>query len=325
MRVLLTGGAGFIGSNLALALNARGIDDLVIVDNLKPPGKHMNLGRVRFADFIDKGDLPARLQGLGRFDAILHQGACSSTTETDGAYMMRNNYEFSRLLLEFALAARTPFLYASSASVYGEGEAGFVETPACERPLNVYAFSKWAFDNHVRRVLPRAESQVVGLRYFNVYGPQENHKGSMASVAFHMFESWKTSGVLKVFEGSEGFLRDFVHVDDVVRVNETFLSSGRSGLYNCGTGQARSFVELARAVASRLPGARIETIPFPAHLVGRYQKYTRADLARLRGAGCDAPWLSLEDGVSRYIDVLRSGGGLRSAPSAGRAPEEPAA
>jgi ADP-L-glycero-D-manno-heptose 6-epimerase len=308
--IIVTGGAGFIGSNLIAGLNRLGHEDILVVDNLSTAAKHLNLNRLAFSDYLDKEDLLDALDSLVEVEAIFHQGACSSTTETDGRYMMRNNYRYSRRLLDFALDRSVPFLYASSASVYGSGADGFAERPACEYPLNVYAFSKFSFDNHVRRVLPTARSQVLGLRYFNVYGPQENHKGAMASVAFHLFGQLQRGEEMTLFEGSDGFLRDFVHVDDAVAVNLHFLGSGVSGIYNCGTGQARSFEDVGRAMQTLAGRGELRTVPFPEHLVGKYQAYTRADLTALRAAGYAQPMTSLEDGLERYHEVLAATGGF---------------
>ena len=308
--IIVTGGAGFIGSNLIAGLNRAGHRDILVVDNLTNSAKHLNLNRVAFSDYLDKEDLFDALPDLGVVEAIFHQGACSSTTETDGRYMMRNNYEYSKRLLGYALRQCVPFLYASSASVYGDGHDGFAEQPQCEYPLNVYAFSKFSFDNYVRRVLPSADSQVLGLRYFNVYGPQENHKGSMASVAFHQFHQSKDGRSMRLFEGSEGFLRDFVFVDDAVDVNLHFLRTGASGIFNCGTGQARSFLDVGNTMRDLVGDADLEFIPFPDHLKGKYQAYTQADLAALRAAGYEQPFTSLEQGLARYHEVLGSTGGF---------------
>lgn len=302
---IVTGGAGFIGSNIVRGLNARGITDILVVDDLNQGDKHRNLAGLEFADYVDYRDFRARMVTFGKTEAIFHQGACSDTMQTDGRYMMDTNYEYSKELLTFALSRRAPFLYASSASVYGDGTQGFREEPACEQPLNVYAFSKCLFDRWVRRELPKAASQVVGLRYFNVYGPNEGHKARMASVALHFHQQAKAGGTLKLFAGSEHFRRDFIWVGDVVAVNLHFLHRPQvSGIFNCGTGQARSFLELARIVERLRPGSRIESVPFPEALRGKYQVYTQADVTRLRDAGFTAPFTSLEEGVERYLAAL---------------------
>lgn len=308
--IIVTGAAGFIGSNLVRGLNRRGVDDLVLVDSLENGEKHLGLNSLEFSDFIDIADFLEKLPALGKVDAILHQGACSDTMEPDGRYMLRTNYEYSKTLMEFALERRIPYLYASSASVYGNGDDGFRESPECEYPLNVYAFSKFLFDRWVRPRLAGAESQVVGLRYFNVYGPQENHKGRMASVVFHFHNQIRETGKLKIFEGSDGFRRDFVHVDDIVDLNLFFLDHPeKSGIFNAGTGRAESFLALAEATQRHYDGARIETIPFPEALVGKYQAYTQADLTQLREAGYENEFLTVEQGVERYVAVLQESEG----------------
>lgn len=309
--IIVTGGAGFIGSNLVRGLNRRGIDDVLIVDDLEQGDKHRGLGALDFRDFVDYrafGEDPARFAGA-RPEAIFHQGACSDTMVHDGRFMLEVNYEYSKKLLHFALE-RCPFLYASSAAVYGDGARGFREDLECEEPLNVYAFSKALFDRYVRRQLPQARRQVVGLRYFNVYGPQENHKGRMASVVFKFHGQIQESGELRVFEGSEDFRRDFVFVDDCVAANLHFLDNGGvSGIFNCGSGRAQSFLELARLTASHYPGAKVVQIPFPEALRGKYQAYTQADRTRLREAGWRAEPTSLADGVASYVAVLKASGG----------------
>jgi ADP-L-glycero-D-manno-heptose 6-epimerase len=314
--ILVTGGAGFIGSNLVRGLNRRGIDDVLVVDDLELGEKHRNLNSLRFRDLVDYRDFEQRLDAFRaeKIEAVFHQGACSDTTERDGRFMLRVNYEYSKTLLAFALG-RCPFLYASSAAVYGDGSRGFRETEACEEPLNVYAFSKFLFDRHVRRLLPRPPSQVVGLRYFNVYGPQENHKGRMASVVYQFHRQVTAGEPLKIFRGSREFLRDFVHVDDAVELNLFFHDRPRaSGIFNCGTGQARSFQDLAETTVRHYAGARIEEIPFPADLAGKYQAFTQADVDALRRAGFEREFTTLERGVAAYVAVLKGAGGYHRAP-----------
>jgi ADP-L-glycero-D-manno-heptose 6-epimerase len=314
--ILVTGGAGFIGSNLVLALNRRGLDDLLVVDDLEAGDKHRNLNALRFRDLVDYRDFEARLDTFRstRVEAVFHLGACSDTTERDGRKMLRVNYEYSKTLLAFALG-RCPFLYASSAAVYGDGRRGFREQEECEEPLNVYAFSKFLFDRHVRALLPAARSQVVGLRYFNVYGPQESHKGRMASVVLHFHQAIRAGKPLAVFAGSAEFRRDFVYVDDAVALNLHFLDHPEvSGIFNCGTGRAESFLALAQATARHFPGARIEEIPFPPELRGKYQAFTQADLTALRRAGCGHRFTPLEEGVRAYVARLEESGGYHRAP-----------
>ena len=310
--IIVTGGAGFIGSNLVLALNRLGRDDIVVVDNLKLALKHRNLNRARFADYIAKEDLLERLPSLGPVEAILHQGACADTTESDGSYMMKNNYEYSTRLLAFAEERGAKFIYASTAAVYGDGSRGFREEPACEYPLNVYGFSKLVFDNYVRRRLERSRSQIVGLRYFNVYGPQERHKGRMASVAMHLFDQLQRGDSMRLFEGSAGFCRDFVYVDDVVAVNTFFLNGDARGIFNCGSGAARSFLDIAQTLRALHGSGAIDYVPFPSDLVGKYQRFTEADLTRLRASGCQHQGRPLADGLGDYYRALREADGYRS-------------
>jgi len=320
MTIVVTGAAGFIGSKLVEGLNRIGIDDIVAVDNLAHADKFRNLVRYEIADYLDQAELASALEGLsGAVEAVFHQGACSDTMESDGRYMMENNYRYSARLLEWCQEEQVPFIYASSASVYGAGPE-FSEERRCERPLNVYGYSKFLFDQYVRRMLPEATAQVAGLRYFNVYGPNEQHKGRMASVAFHAFNQFAAEGRVKLFVGSAGYgngeqRRDFVHVEDVVAVNLWLLRSGTSGIFNCGTGRAQTFNDVAAAVINTVRGTRasaaelaaqglIEYIPFPAALEGKYQSYTQADLAQLRAAGYDGRFMSVEEGVAAYVREL---------------------
>jgi ADP-L-glycero-D-manno-heptose 6-epimerase len=325
--IVVTGAAGFIGSNLVRALNAQGETRIIAVDNLTHADKFRNLVDCDIADYLDKEDFINRLQH-GYFDgelaAILHEGACSNTLETDGRYMMENNFRYSTILLDWCLEQETSFLYASSAATYGGGDV-FREERAFEAPLNVYGYSKFLFDQVVRRRLPEAASQVAGFRYFNVYGPRESHKGRMASVAFHHFQEFRESGRVRLFEGSHGYanggqLRDFVYVEDVAKVNLFFLEHPeQSGIFNLGTGRAQSFNEVALATVNScraLEGEAalsleeiigrglLEYIPFPETLKGKYQAFTQADLTRLRSAGYDAPFATVEAGVDRYVKWL---------------------
>jgi len=307
--IVVTGGAGFIGSNIVKGLNEAGEEDILVVDNLSNAEKHLNLNSLSIADYIDKDEFLQKLNKFKNVSAIFHQGACSSTTEQDGKYMMSNNYEYSKNLLNYSLENSIDFLYASSASVYGNGDAGFVEKREAEYPLNVYGFSKFAFDNYVRRVLPQVKSQVLGLRYFNVYGPQENHKGRMASVAFHLFHQLQETGKMKLFEGSGHFRRDFIHVADTVKINLHFYESKTSGIFNAGTGKARSFEDIASTLQSLHGSGEIESIPFPEDLRGKYQEFTEAGLDKLRAAGYSKEFMSLEEGVQQYYEQLSATNG----------------
>ena len=324
MALIVTGAAGFIGSNLVKALNARGEADIIAVDNLSRADKVSNLADLEIADFIDKQAFIGLLRGglRGEFRAVLHQGACSDTMETDGRYMMENNYRYSLDLLDWCQERRIPLVYASSASVYGAGKV-FKESREHEAPLNVYGYSKFLFDQAVRRRLPAKTAQVAGFRYFNVYGPREAHKGRMASVAFHFFNQYREHGKVRLFEGSGGFgpgeqVRDFVSVDDVVAVNLFFLDNPATcGVFNVGTGHAETFNDVARATVNAIRRSRgeremtldelksagaIEYVPFPAQLVGKYQSYTQADMTQLRAAGYREPFLTVEQGVGRYVE-----------------------
>jgi len=313
--IIVTGGAGFIGSNLVKGLNQRGYDDILVVDNLSNGQKYKNLVDCRIADYIDKQDFITQLQQGGFKDqavkAIFHQGACSTTTEWDGRYMMQNNYDYSKSLLHYCRKRQIPLIYASSAAVYG-ADNNFKEQLAFESPLNVYGYSKFQFDQYVRRLLPNLSSQVVGLRYFNVYGPRETHKGSMASVAFHLNNQLKAANVLRLFEGSGGYgngeqRRDFVYVDDAVAINLWFLDNPQvSGIFNTGTGRSQTFNDVANAVIAYHGRGDIEYIPFPEHLKGRYQSFTEANLDALRAAGCTHRFLTVEQGVRHYMEWLNS-------------------
>jgi len=327
MYYIVTGAAGFIGSNLVKALNERGENNIIAVDNLKSADKFKNLVDCDIADYMDKEELLGKLsEGFfdGLLTAVLHQGACSDTMETDGRYMMKNNYQYSLELLNYCQNEEIPFLYASSASVYGGGSE-FGENRENESPLNVYAYSKFLFDQVVRRRWSRRNAQIVGLRYFNVYGQREAHKGRMASVAYHLFNQFSAEGHVKLFEGCDGYanggqLRDFVSVEDVVKVNMHFLDHPeKSGIFNLGTGQAQSFNDVAVATVNSLRSNQGESaltleeliqkellryIPFPAQLNGKYQSYTQADIDALRSSGYDQPFLNVGQGVSRYVNYL---------------------
>jgi ADP-L-glycero-D-manno-heptose 6-epimerase len=312
VMIIVTGGAGFVGSNLVKGLNRQGIDDIIIVDNLTNSKKQKNLNTLKFSDYIDKVDFIENLNSFKHYkiDAIMHQGACSDTLEEDGRYMMHNNYDYSKKLLGFAVEKNTRFIYASSASVYGNGDSGFEEDEKNEYPLNVYAFSKFLFDRYIRNMINNVNIQIVGLRYFNVYGPQETHKGKMASVVYHFHNEILEDGTIKLFEGSENFRRDFVFVDDVVDVNLFFLNNpSLKGIYNCGTGEAKPFLRIAEIMQTLYDNVRIEFIKFPNELKEKYQTFTQADLTNLRNAGYDKEFTKLDDGVKQYTDILKSNQG----------------
>lgn len=328
MKVIVTGAAGMIGSNLVHGLNAIGIDDIVAVDDLTDGHKYRNLQGASIADYLDRREFyPMFERGdLGPVDVVFHEGACSDTMEHDGRLMLDLNYRASKTLLDGCLARGTRLLYASSAATYG-GTSSFREEPEFERPLNVYGWSKLLFDNVVRRALPDVRTQVAGFRYFNVYGPREQHKGRMASVAFHQFGQLERDHQVRLFGEYGGYAagdqrRDFVFVDDVVAVNLWFLEHPEaSGIFNLGSGRAEPFNAVAMAVVNAgraergeaalpLPAlvetGAIEYVPFPDALVGKYQCYTEADLTRLRDAGCEHAFADVATGVGRYMAWLRA-------------------
>jgi ADP-L-glycero-D-manno-heptose 6-epimerase len=324
-RIVVTGAAGFIGSNIVKGLNARGITDIIAVDDLTEGDKFRNLADLQISDYVDADDFYDRFSNgaYGKVEAVFHEGACSDTMESDGAYMMRNNFGVSCQLFDTCQAQGARLLYASSAAVYG-GSDIFREEPVFERPLNVYGYSKLLFDQWVRRrsnLFTSLKSQVTGFRYFNVYGPREQHKGRMASVAFHQFNQFKTDGFVKLFGGYDGYdsgdqKRDFIYIDDVVAVNLWFFDNpDKSGIFNLGTGAAQPFNDVALAVvqgmteqsvtlAQVVETEAVQYIDFPEALKGKYQSYTQADLTNLRRAGCDHQFADVAQGVARYLKQL---------------------
>lgn len=326
--LVVTGAYGFIGSNLVKALNQRGETQIIAVDDLSDGRKFSNLVDCDIAHFIDKSDfIEMLLDGVwdGEIRAILHQGACSDTMEHNGKFMMQNNYQYSLSLLEYCQQDAIPFLYASSAAVYG-GSDVFLEAREHEKPLNVYGYSKYLFDTQVRKKLSAGISaQIAGFRYFNVYGAREQHKGRMASVAFHHFQSLREQGKVKLFGAYDGVAageqkRDFVSVEDVVKVNLYFLDHPeQSGIFNLGTGRAEPFNAIALATVNAwrareglaaltlpemLAQHLLEYVEFPEALKGVYQNYTCADIAALRAAGYEDDFLSVAEGVARYAKEI---------------------
>lgn len=329
MTIIVTGAAGFIGSNIVQALNRRGITDIVAVDNLSRGEKFKNLAECEIAHYLDKHEFIRQVREhelpYGNIEAVFHDGACSDTMEHDGRYMMDNNYQYSLDLLDWCQDERIPYLYASSAAVYGKGEI-FREERELEKPLNVYGYSKFQFDQVVRRRMKEGlTAQVAGFRYFNVYGQHEQHKGRMASVAFHHFNQYRENGYVNLFGANDGYgngeqTRDFVSVEDVVKVNLFFFDHPeKSGIFNLGTGRSQQFNELAAATVNACRSAEgkaamtleelvkeelIRYIPFPDALKGKYQSFTEADISRLREAGYDGAFLDVNEGVSRYVQWM---------------------
>ena len=333
-RIVVTGAAGFIGSNLVKGLNARGITDIIAVDDLTQGDKFRNLADLKIADYVDASEFYEMFASgsFGQVEAVFHEGACSDTMESNGKYMMDNNYTTSVSLFQTCQKRGSRLLYASSAATYG-GSDTFREDPAFERPLNVYGYSKLLFDQRMRREcgndfqrsVAGKTGQVVGFRYFNVYGPREQHKGRMASVAFHQFNQFSAEGKVKLFGDYGGYeagaqMRDFVFIDDVVAVNLWFFDHpGLSGIFNLGTGRAQPFNDVASSVVNAMrafkgeapqpleaitAGGSIEYIPFPDALRGKYQSYTQADLTALRAIGCDHQFADVQTGVTQYVQWM---------------------
>jgi ADP-L-glycero-D-manno-heptose 6-epimerase len=328
--LIVTGGAGFIGSNLVHELNAHGLTDILVVDNFANAKKFQNLLGARYVDYMDKREFRRAIAenalGAGPIEAILHQGACSNTLEDDGVYMMDNNFQYTKEVLAYSILQGAPLVFASTAAVYGlSGPGHFTPTLENERPLNIYGFSKLAFDHHFRNLLSLGEVPItaVGLRYFNVYGPREQHKGRMSSVIHHLSKQMKESRKVRLFTGTGGYAngeqrRDFVYVRDLARMNMFFAGIGPyaptanedrkvyHGVVNAGSGASRSFNDVARALMAVHGPAAIEYIPFPPDLEGRYQHFTEADLSGLRQLGCDLQPTSLEEGVVETFETLRA-------------------
>lgn len=307
MKIWVTGGAGFIGSNIIKSLNNKGYEDIVVIDDLTNGKKIFNLNKLKIFDYVDRRDIEKYMDQEPIPEMIYHQGACSNTNEWDGRYIFERNYDFSKTILNYALIKNTKLTYASSASVYGTGR-WFEEDSNVELPINAYAYSKHLFDEYVRKIIGKYSNQIIGLRYFNVYGPGEGHKGKMASVMYHMNNAINRGAPISLFKGNDGYadggqMRDFVYIDDIVAVNLwTMTNNMASGIYNCGSGRARSFNDVANAVIKVKGAGEIQYIEFPDHLVGSYQSFTKADLTKLRAAGYTNEFCCVEEGIAKYFD-----------------------
>lgn len=306
--IIVTGGAGMIGSNIVKLLNARGQNNILVVDNLTNGNKFINLVDLQISDYMDKNEFLKKIISnnvFGKIQAIFHKGACSTTTELNGKYMLENNYEYSKILLCFCQKHKIPFLYASSAAIYGARINNFIEKNIYEKPLNVYGYSKMLFDRYIQNNFHKLESQVCGLRYFNVYGPRENHKQHMASIIFQIYKQIIDGNNPILFEGSNDFKRDFIYVNDIAEINIWFWEKNISGIYNCGTGYATSFQEVANIILKYHNKTYIEHIPFPTTLKFKYQCFTKANLQKLRETGYNKNFMSIKQGILKYISWLK--------------------
>ena len=311
--IVVTGGAGFIGSNLVYSLNKKGLKDILIVEELDTYTKKFNnLKSLDYLDCIDKDSFLDQIKNnkyLNNIECIFHLGACSKTTEPDRDYMLSTNLYYSKDILKYSTNNKIPLIYASSASVYGSG-AKFYEDKENESYLNHYAESKLMFDQYYRDNLSKITSQVVGLRYFNVLGPREHHKEGMSSVVYHFYNQMIASKSINLFKGSHGYKdgeqrRDFIFVDDTINVKLWFLkNSNVSGIYNVGTGTSRAFNDIANAVIKYFNHGKINYIDFPNNLESQYQAYTQADMTNLRKSGYLDNFTTLESGVKKYLDWL---------------------
>ncbi|UAJ66236.1 ADP-glyceromanno-heptose 6-epimerase [Candidatus Schneideria nysicola] len=308
--IVVTGGAGFIGSNIIATLNTMGYSDILVVDNLKNGIKYLNLVDLNITDFLDKWDFFNRIfykNIFRKIDVVFHEGACSVTNEWNGRYMMKNNYQFSKNLLHFCVKYRIPFIYASSAAIYGNGSKDFIEEPQHERPLNIYGYSKYLFDQYVRVILPKVRSQICGLRYFNVYGPRESHKSTMASIIYHIYKQMISNQDIQLFIGSENFQRDFIHVSDIVSINLFCWRNNISGIFNCGTGIAESFQNVAEIILKNFNRSidTIRFIPFSKNMSRKhYQTFTKANLNKLKETGYNKPFKTIKEGIPLYTTWL---------------------
>ncbi|WP_159715028.1 ADP-glyceromanno-heptose 6-epimerase [Blochmannia endosymbiont of Camponotus nipponensis] len=309
--IIVTGGAGFIGCNIIKALNKISYNNILVVDNLKNGRKYKNLTNLYISDYMDKNLFIKNLLNnsinsyIKDIDVVFHEGACSSTTEWNGKYLMENNYQYSKDLLIYCIKYNIPFIYASSASVYGKNTSMILSSQKHEQPINIYSYSKYLFDQYIRTILPKVTSQVCGLRYFNVYGPYEAHKGNMASIIFQLYKQIKNKKNPKLFTGSKQLQRDFIHVEDIVDINLWAWSNNISGIFDCGTGQSESFDSITNIVLSSLnSNITIKYISIPKKIRDHYQVFTQANLSQLKKAGYHKQFININQGVRQYLNWL---------------------
>lgn len=305
--IIITGGAGFIGRNLIAGLNKIQYNNILVVDNLKNGKKYSNLIGLHIADYIDKSDFIKNLVNtsyIKNIKAIFHEGACSNTCEWDGKYMMYNNYQYSKELLHYCIQQSIPFIYASSASVYGKNTNFFNKKNKYEKPMNVYSYSKYLFDQYVQKTLPNITSQVCGLRYFNVYGPYEFHKGNMASIIYNIYTQIISNKHPTLFIGSKNFKRDFIYIDDIININLWIWKNKISGIFDCGTGISKSFAFITKIILNFFHKQKIQYIPIPQNLQKHYQTFTKANSFQLRNIGYTYPFTKIHNGIHKYLNWL---------------------
>lgn len=312
-KIIVTGGAGFIGSAIVRELNGRGYENIIIVDNLSESTKHLNLNNRKFSDYIPKQEFLSILPKMGKLEYIFHEGACSDTTNSDGNYMMANNYAYTKAIVDYCVQNQVDLSYASSASIYGDGSLGFDDSHSNYFPLNIYAFSKLMVDRYVEKLLINGDvkSQIVGLRYFNVFGYNERHKGKMKSVIAKFYEDHVANRASSLFEGSDKILRDFIYIDDLLKlVFYLFDNRQNNGIFNCGTGKTTSFEDLAKFTQLNLDNFEYKYVEFPNELKNKYQFYTKANTEKFAKIGFDMNQLSTKNGVDHYCSILKNSGGI---------------
>jgi len=310
--IVVTGGAGFIGSRIIKSLNKKGFNQIIVVDNLERGEKIKNLSGLDIYDYFESAEFIEifnKKNSFKKIQTIFHEGACSTTTEWNGKYIMEKNFKFSKDLFDNCQSKKIKLIYASSASVYGSKNKDFTEKFTNEKPLNPYAFSKFLFDQYFRMNFKKIKSQVTGLRYFNVYGPGEAHKESMTSPVFKFYNQLLKKNKISIFKGSHNYSdgehqRDFIYVDDCVDVNLWFNKKNISGIFNVGTGKASSFNSLAKEVIKYFHKGKVKYIDFPENLINSYQPFTKANVNKIKKAGYKKKFITIESGIKKYLDFL---------------------